>query len=94
MKTNLKEVHAAAAETLPGQPDIGLIGHVQVALAAQVGTITMSVEKLFALKAGDVVGMNELLEAPLTLMLNGRAVARAELVAVDDHFGVRIVELA
>ena len=38
--------------------------------------------------------MNELLDAPLTLMLNGRAVARGELLAVDDHFGVRILELA
>lgn len=93
MKTNLKEVHAAH-EPAATQPDIGLIGHVQVALSAQVGTISMSVEKLFALKSGDVVGMNELLEAPLTLLLNGRPVARGELVAVDDHFGVRILELA
>lgn len=74
--------------------DIGLIGHVQVSLAAQVGTITLSVERLFGLKAGDVIDMNEALEAPVTLMLNGRAVARAELLAVDDHFGVRILELA
>lgn len=74
--------------------DISLIGHVQVQLAAQVGTVTMSVERLFALKAGDIVGMNEALEAPVTLMLNGRAVARGELLAVDDHFGVRILELA
>jgi flagellar motor switch protein FliN/FliY len=38
--------------------------------------------------------MNELLDAPLTLLLNGRPVARGELLAVDDHFGVRILELA
>ncbi|QDH71790.1 FliM/FliN family flagellar motor switch protein [Lysobacter alkalisoli] len=74
--------------------DISLIGHVQVSLAAQVGTVTMSVERLFGLKSGDVISMNELLDAPLTLMLNGRAVATAELLAVDDHFGVRILELA
>ena len=74
--------------------DIGLVGHVKVSLAAQVGTMTMSIDELFALKSGDVVTMNELLEAPLTLMLNGRAVARGELLAVDDHFGVRILELA
>lgn len=74
--------------------DISLIGHVQVSLAAQVGTVTMSIERLFGLKSGDVVSMNELLEAPLTLMLNGRPVARGELLAVDDHFGIRILELA
>ncbi|WP_206413291.1 FliM/FliN family flagellar motor switch protein [Lysobacter enzymogenes] len=84
---------ASAPVSAPPQ-DISLIGHVQVQLAAQVGTATMSVERLFALKAGDIVGMNEALEAPVTLMLNGRAVARGELLAVDDHFGVRILELA
>ena len=82
----------AGAPVVPG--DISLIGHVEVALTAQVGTVTLSVERLFGLKAGDTVQMDELLETPLTLMLNGRPVARGELLAIDDHFGVRILELA
>lgn len=81
------------ASRTPAADGIGLVGHVEVALSAQVGTATMSIERLFALKKGDVIGMNEALDAPLTLMLNGKAVARGELLAVDDHFGVRIVEL-
>ena len=102
MKTNLAKDTAfepgfetdttERAAALP--KDISLIGHVQVSMAAQVGTVTMSVERLFSLAAGDVVKMNELLEAPLTLMLNGKAVARGELLAVDDHFGIRILEVA
>lgn len=104
MKTNLAKDAAfdpafdadadatARAAALP--KDISLIGHVQVSMAAQVGTVTMSVERLFSLAAGDVVKMNELLEAPLTLMLNGKPVARGELLAVDDHFGIRILEVA
>jgi flagellar motor switch protein FliN/FliY len=95
LNNNLAKEKTAAA--VDGQTEamqgIGLVGHVQVSMAAQVGTVTMSIEKLFGLKAGDVVAMNELLEAPLTLMLNNRPVARGELLAVDDHFGVRILEL-
>jgi flagellar motor switch protein FliN len=102
MKTNLAKDAAfepafeadAAARTAALPKDISLIGHVQVSMAAQVGTVTMSVERLFSLAAGDVVKMNELLEAPLTLMLNGKPVARGELLAVDDHFGIRILEVA
>ncbi len=74
--------------------NIALIGHVQVTLSAQIGTVDMSVERLFALKSGEQVVLNELLDAPVTLMLNGRAIASAELVAVDDHFGVRILDIA
>jgi flagellar motor switch protein FliN/FliY len=100
MKTNLAKDPAfdadvdATSRAAALSRDIGLIGHVQVAMTAQVGTVTMSVERLFALAAGDVVKMNELLEAPLTLMLDGKPVARGELLAVDDHFGVRIIEVA
>lgn len=78
----------------PASRNIGLIGHVQVSLSAQIGTVDLSVERLFGLKVGEEVVLNELLEAPVTLMLNGRAVASAELVAIDDHFGVRILDLA
>ncbi|HEY1140844.1 MAG TPA: FliM/FliN family flagellar motor switch protein [Lysobacter sp.] len=85
------EGHSGEGRT-PAQ--IALIGHVQVSLSAQIGTAEISVERLFGLKAGDEVVLNELLEAPVTLMLNGRPVARAELVAIDDHFGVRIVDIA
>lgn len=103
MKSNLAEDTTASAAFDAAVPmpaaaglsrDIGLIGHVQVSMTAQVGTVTMSVERLFSLAAGDVVKMNELLEAPLTLMLNGKPVARGELLAVDDHFGIRILEVA
>jgi flagellar motor switch protein FliN/FliY len=86
-------VHATPAAAL--QPkDMGLVGHVQVAMTAEVGTVTMSIEELFALSAGDVVRMNERVETPLTLLLNGKPVARGELLAVDDHFGIRILDVA
>lgn len=96
MKSNLARDLARPSDETPAAPtaDISLVGHVEVSLTAQVGTISMPIERLFGLQNGDVVSMNELLDAPLTLLLNGRPVARGELLAVDDHFGVRILELA
>ncbi|TXH77768.1 MAG: flagellar motor switch protein FliN [Lysobacteraceae bacterium] len=89
-------------ETLPGvalRPtlipnELAMIGHVEVSLEAKLGTITMTVERLFGLNAGDVVAMDALLDAPLVLLLNGKAVARGELLAVDDHYGIRILDVA
>jgi len=96
MKSNLARDLARPSDEAPAAAaaDISLVGHVEVSLTAQVGTISMPIERLFGLQNGDVVSMNELLDAPLTLLLNGRPVARGELLAVDDHFGVRILELA
>lgn len=74
--------------------DLSMVGHVQVELAVQVGTIALSLEKLLALREGEVLSMQEALDAPVTLLLNGKPVARGELMAVEDQLGVRILELA
>jgi flagellar motor switch protein FliN/FliY len=74
--------------------DIGLVGHVPVTLMAQLGSVSMTVEQLFKLRQGDVLAMVEALDAPVTLLLNGKPVARGELLAIDDQLGVRITELA
>jgi flagellar motor switch protein FliN/FliY len=74
--------------------DMSLVGHVPVSLTVLVGTVSMSIEALFALRQGQVLAMNESLDAPVTLQLNGKAVAHGELVAIDDCFGIRITELS
>ena len=88
-----------ASENAPtGSPvinkDISLVGHVPVTLTAMIGSVSISIEKLFSLKKGEVLEMNESLDMPITLQLNGKPVARGELVAVEDNFGIRITELA
>jgi flagellar motor switch protein FliN/FliY len=73
---------------------MSLVGHVGVSLSALVGTVSLSIEQLFAMKQGEVLTMNETFDTPVTLMLNGKPVARGELVAVEEHFGIRITELS
>ena len=87
-----------ASESVPtGNPlvskDMSLVGHVPVTLTAMLGTISISIDRLFSLKKGEVLEMNESLDMPITLQLNGKSVARGELVAVEDNFGIRITEL-
>ncbi len=88
----------SASESAPtGNPlvskDMSLIGHVPVTLTALIGSVSISIDKLFALKKGEVLEMNESLDMPITLQLNGKSVARGELVAVEENFGIRITEL-
>jgi flagellar motor switch protein FliN/FliY len=83
----------SAGPALVGK-DMSLVGHVGVSLSALVGTVSLSIEQLFAMKQGEVLTMNETCDTPVTLMLNGKPVARGELVAVEEHFGIRITELS
>jgi flagellar motor switch protein FliN/FliY len=54
----------------------------------------MTIEELMELKAGSALAFDRKLNEPIDIFLNGALVARGEIVAVDDHFGVRIVEIA
>ncbi|PWB29832.1 hypothetical protein DCO49_00235 [Stenotrophomonas sp. SPM] len=74
-------------------PALALVGHVEVKMTAQIGSLTLSIEQLLAMKRGDQLTLDQLLDAPVSLLLNDRMVASAELMAVDDHYAVRILEL-
>jgi flagellar motor switch protein FliN len=84
------------AESAPAGPRINgeLLRGVRVALEARLGQANMTVEEMMALKSGAVVTLETSLADHVELFLNGTLVARGEIVAVGDKFGVRIVELA
>lgn len=92
------ELDEAPAVETPGpalsKPDLALVGHVPVSLSVVVGEAQITMERLFALKAGEVIAMAQDVDQPVTVLLNGRAVATGELVAVGDQFGVRIIDVA
>lgn len=71
-----------------------LLSDVAVTLQARLGSIDMSLAELLALHAGSVVELKTKLSEPIELYLNDALVARGEIVAVDDRFGIRIVEIA
>ena len=71
-----------------------LLRDVQVSLEAKLGKASVTVDQLLAFKPGSVVTLETGLADHIELHLNGRLVARCEIVAVGDKFGVRIVEIA
>jgi len=81
------ERHAALGERLD------LVDHVNVRLTISLGSAEMSIGKLFALAAGDVVALDREVDAPVDVRLHGKLVARGVLVAAGDRFGIRVTEI-
>jgi flagellar motor switch protein FliN/FliY len=71
-----------------------LLGDVAITLHARLGSVDMTLADLLALKTGSVIELKTRLSEPVELYLNDALVARGEIVAVDDRFGIRIVEIA
>jgi flagellar motor switch protein FliN/FliY len=71
-----------------------LIDNVGVRLEAFLGEARLTVAELGNLTEESVVPLDATLNRAVELRLNGVPVARGELVAVDDHFGVRLTEIS
>lgn len=71
-----------------------LIGEVEVSLEAYVGEAKVTVAELNAMTPGSSITLDAALNRAVDLKLNGVTVARGELVAVGDNFGVRLTEVA
>ena len=71
-----------------------LLRGVRVSLEARLGNSSMTVEEMLALKADSVVTLETGLADHVELYLNDALIARGEIVAVGEKFGIRIVEIA
>ena len=53
----------------------------------------MSIRETMALAPGSVVSLKKPAGEPVDLLVNGRPIARGEVVTIDEEFGLRITEL-
>lgn len=96
MQIDLPE-HAAAAPAAGDKPGqripLDMLGEIAVKVEIQLGTARLTVKELMALQAGSMLTLDQHLSQDVDVLLNERVVARGEVVAVGDHFGVRIKQL-
>jgi flagellar motor switch protein FliN len=73
--------------------NIEVLMHVPLQVTAELGTCKMSVAEVLKLGAGSIVELDRLAGGPVDLLVNNKLIARGEVVAVDENFGVRVTEL-
>lgn len=84
---------APATASQPVLKDLNPIYSVKAKLSVCVGGLELSIGELLNARASQVFTLDRSVDQPVDVMLEGSVIARGELVAVDDHFGIRIVEL-
>jgi flagellar motor switch protein FliN/FliY len=72
---------------------LDLLMHVPLRVTAELGSRQMPVSELLKLGMGSVVELDRLATDPVDVLVGEKLIARGEIVAVDENFGVRIVEL-
>ncbi len=77
-----------------GGADLGRLQNVPVELAVEIGRTRMTIGDALALGIGSVVTVGRLAGDPVDLLVNGRVIARGEVVAIEEELGLRITEIA
>lgn len=70
-----------------------LLMSVPLRVSIELGSCTLSISEILKLGAGSIVAVDRSATQPVDLLVNDRAIARGEIVAVDDNFGLRITEI-
>lgn len=79
-----------------GEPSIETILRIPVNMQVVLGSATMPVAQLMKLGRGQVVALDHRVGEPVDIVVNGRVIARGEVVVVDDdssRFGVSLTEI-
>ena len=70
-----------------------LVRDVQLDLKIELGRTHMHLEDVLRLKSGAVVPLDKLAGDPVDVLVNGRLIARGEVLVLNDNFCVRVTEL-
>lgn len=70
-----------------------LLRDVEMELSVEIGRAKMLVRDLLQISPGSVIELDRAAGAPADLLVNGRLIARGEVVVIDEEFGLRITQL-
>ena len=82
-----------AAPVQVNDANIGLILDVPLQVNVELGRTKKSIKDILDLTKGSIVELDKLAGEPVDILVNGKYLAKGEVVVIDENFGVRITEI-
>ena len=73
--------------------NLNLVLDVPVSLTIELGGCQLPMREVLQLNIGSVVQLDKPADAPVELSVNGKLIARGEVVVIEDRYGVKITEV-
>ncbi len=74
-------------------PNYELLLDVQMILTVELGRTKKYVKDILSLGEGSIIELDKLAGEPVDLLVNGKLIARGEVVVIDENFGVRVTDI-
>ncbi|MFO1486960.1 MAG: flagellar motor switch protein FliN [Verrucomicrobiota bacterium] len=79
--------------TLENPANMNLVLDVPVSLSIELGGCRLPMREVLQLNIGSVVQLDKAADAPVEISVNGKLIARGEVVVIEEHYGVKITEV-
>lgn len=76
-----------------GQENIGLIMDVPLEVTVELGRTTKSIAEILDFAPGTIIELDRIAGEPIDVLVNGKYVAKGEVVVIEESFGIRVTEI-
>lgn len=73
--------------------NIGLLMDVPLQIAVELGRTTKKIREILEFGQGSIIELDKLAGEPVDILVNGKTIAKGEVVVIDESFGVRITDI-
>lgn len=78
---------------MPTQENIGLIMDVPLEVTVELGRTKKSIAEILDFAPGTIIELNKIAGEPVDVLVNGKFVAKGEVVVIEESFGIRVTEI-
>jgi flagellar motor switch protein FliN/FliY len=73
--------------------NIGLVMDVPLEVSVELGRTRKTIKEILELGPGSIIQLDKLAGEPVDLLVNGKLVAKGEVVVIDESFGIRVTNI-
>ncbi|TCL66554.1 flagellar motor switch protein FliN/FliY [Hydrogenispora ethanolica] len=73
--------------------NIGLIMDVPLQVTVELGSTRMKIKEILELGLGSIIELEKLAGDPVDVLVNGKLIAKGEVVVIDENFGIKITDI-
>lgn len=84
---------SADVASVAGAENIGLIMDVPLKVTAELGRTTKSIAEILDFSPGTIIELDRIAGEPIDVLVNGKFVARGEVIVIEESFGIRVTEI-
>ena len=84
---------SGTGNVMAGQENIGLIMDVPLEVTVELGRTKKSIAEILDFAPGTIIELDKIAGEPIDVLVNGKFVAKGEVVVIEESFGVRVTEI-